>query len=289
MKLSVIIPVYRVEQTLSQCVESVLQQHFEDMEIILVDDGSPDNCPKICDRLQEEWPQVKVVHRENGGLSAARNTGISMASGEYITFVDSDDWLERDTLRPLMVILHDNPDIDLLEYPVDVKGKLRLDLNDERFSTAEEYWTKTQAYGHTYACNKIFRTTLFDEVKFPEGKAFEDVWTLPRILEKTGAIATSSSGCYHYRDNAEGITATAGGKELTSLLEAHLNCQFPTPLIYLLNIQLDVYDLTGQILLQDGRPAEGGNNIKEKLKLFTYKHFGISKLCKVKKATKNLW
>ena len=289
MKLSVIIPVYRVEHTLEQCVESILQQHFEDMEIILVDDGSPDGCPQICDRLQEKWAQVKVVHRKNGGLSAARNTGIAIAVGEYITFVDSDDWLEKDTLRPLMATLHENPDIDILEYPVDIKGKAELQLDEALFTSAEDYWARTRAYTHCYACNKVYRTALFSSVQFPEGRAFEDVWTQPLLLKKARTIATTANGCYHYRENPGGITAKASGKELTSLLKAHLNCPFSTPLIYLLNIQLDVYELTKQILLPDGLPTKGGENIKDKLKLFIYKYFGISALCKAKTTLKSHW
>ena len=283
MKLSVVVPVYRAEKTLRQCVESILKQDYEDMEIILVDDGSPDNCPQICDQMGQDWVQVKVVHRKNGGLSAARNTGISMARGEYVTFVDSDDCLERDTLQPLMMILHDNPDIDLLEYPVDVKGKTRLDFNDEWFSTVMEYWTKTRAYSHTYACNKIFRISLFNEVKFPEGKTFEDAWTFPKLLKNVRVVVTSARGLYVYRCNNESITEKAGGEELMSLLEAHLASSFPIPLIYLLNIQLDVYRMTGKILLRDGLVPEPVHNAKENVKLFMYKHFGIRMLCCVHK------
>ena len=93
MTLSVIIPVYRVEATLDRCVESVLRQHVDDMEVILVDDGSPDNCPEMCDKWAVKDRRVHVIHKQNGGLSDARNAGIDVACGEYITFVDSDDWI----------------------------------------------------------------------------------------------------------------------------------------------------------------------------------------------------
>lgn len=283
MKLSVIIPVYKVEHTLEQCVESVLRQNLENMEIILVDDSSPDSCPQMCDSLREKHPEISVIHRPNGGLSAARNTGIVAAKGQYITFVDSDDWLEDNTLRPLMDTLSANPDIDLLEYPVDIKQDKRLQLHENRYHNPADYWMQTRAYTHTYAWNKVYRATLFTNITFPEGKVFEDVWAIPGILQRASLIATTSHGLYHYRKNPSGITAQAKGSELTSLLEAHLRCPFPTPLIYLLNIQLDVFQITNRILLPDGLPTGKGETIKDNIKLQLYKHLGINTLCKIHK------
>ena len=286
MKLSVIIPVYQVEQTLEQCVGSVLQQEFEDMEIILVDDASPDNCPQICDKLQQEHSNIRTIHQQNGGLSAARNSGIREAKGEFITFVDSDDWLERETIRPLMNFLNENPGIDLLEYPADIKNCTRLQLCEKVYNNATDYWIQTRAYEHTYAWNKVYRTSLFKEVAYPEGKVFEDVWTLPQLLQKAKTVATTDRGLYHYRDNPSGITAKAKGNELTSLLEAHLSSPFPTPLIHLLNIQLDVFRHTGKVLLPDGLPINRKCSFTDKIKLLIYKHLGINRLCKMHKILK---
>ena len=116
MKLSVVIPVYNVAQTLRKCVESVLQQGVDNMEIILVDDGSPDECPKICDELAIADQRIIVVHKSNGGLSDARNAGIETAKGDYLTFVDSDDEIEKGTLSPLLNILETHRDVDIIEY-----------------------------------------------------------------------------------------------------------------------------------------------------------------------------
>ena len=289
MKLSVIIPVYKVEQTLEQCVESVLHQDFEDMEIILVDDSSPDKCPQMCDSLQEKHPGIRVIHRPNGGLSAARNTGIAAAKGQYITFIDSDDWLGNNTLRPLMEMLCANPGIDLLEYPIDIKQEKCLQLTDCRYDDSNKYWTATRAYTHTYACNKVYRAALFSEVRFPEGKVFEDVWIIPRILQRASMIATTGSGLYHYRRNPSGITAQAKGCELTSLLEAHLSSPFPTPLSYLLNIQLDVFRFTGRIILPDNLPSDKAESLKDRVKQLLYKQIGVNRLCKIHKAIVSLW
>lgn len=101
-KLSVIVPVFKVEQFLNKCIDSILNQSYTNIEVILVDDGSPDSCPQICDDYQRKDPRVKVVHKQNGGLSSARNAGLDIASGEYVSFVDSDDWLESDAYSEMI-------------------------------------------------------------------------------------------------------------------------------------------------------------------------------------------
>ena len=169
MKLSVIIPVYKVEATLDRCVESVLRQHVNDMEVILVDDGSPDNCPEMCDDWAKKDAHIRVIHKKKGGLSDARNAALDIATGDYITF-DSDDWISPGTYEPLLEMMGDN---DLLEYAV--SG--RLQLKDARYENTNEYWLQTQVYTHCFAWNKIFRRHLFDGVRFPKGRIFEDVYT----------------------------------------------------------------------------------------------------------------
>lgn len=115
MKLTVIIPVYCVEATLDRCVESVLRQDVPDMEVILVDSGSPDRCPQACDDWKARDSRISVIHKENGGLSDARNAALDVAKGDYITFVDSDDWISPDTYKPLLERMGDS---DLLEYSI---------------------------------------------------------------------------------------------------------------------------------------------------------------------------
>ena len=117
MKVSFIVPVYRVEKYLEQCVNSVLNQTYQNIELILVDDGSPDNCPKMCDEYAFEDNRVKVVHKPNGGLSDARNAGLSVATGEYIIFMDSDDfWTSNNHLEQLMNIVKTNSDCDFIGF-----------------------------------------------------------------------------------------------------------------------------------------------------------------------------
>ena len=115
--LSIIVPVYRMEAYLDRCVESILAQALDDWELILVDDGSPDRCPAMCDAWAQRDPHIRTIHKPNGGLSSARNAGLDTARGEYITFVDSDDALAPDTLRPNLDYLLCHPETDLVQYP----------------------------------------------------------------------------------------------------------------------------------------------------------------------------
>jgi len=278
MKLTVVIPVYRVQTTLDRCVESVLQQHVDNMEIILVDDGSPDNCPKMCDEWAERDPRIKVIHQENGGLSDARNAGIEQATGELITFVDSDDYLHADTYEPLMDMIGNN---DIVEYGV--AGRLMQD--DCTYEDSNEYWLRTQAYTHTYAWNKIYRRELFDEVRFPKGKVFEDVYTLPLLLRKARRIRTTELGGYYYTLNPKGITMTAGGEELKQLLEGHLESRMPMDdsyYMYLLNIQIDVWERTKAAIMLPYRKVNVDRLPgKFRLKGLIQNIFGIKTTCRI--------
>ena len=117
MKVSFIIPVYKVEAYLNQCVDSILNQTYSDIEVILVDDGSPDNCPQMCDDYVMKDHRINAVHKPNGGLSDARNTGLKAATGEYVIFVDSDDfWTDSKHLEQLMGVVKNNSDCDFIGY-----------------------------------------------------------------------------------------------------------------------------------------------------------------------------
>ena len=259
MKLSIIIPVYRVEDTLDRCVESVLKQDYDDMEIILVDDGSPDNCPQKCDDWSRKDSRIRVIHKANGGLSDARNAGLDIAQGDYISFVDSDDFISLSTYGPLMNTLSRRPEIDILEYPVIVNFRSpkqhKLDFTEETvYDNISDYWYKGQAYLHSYACNKIYRSSLFEEIRYPKGIVFEDIHTLPKLLKRANTIMTSGKGLYYYCPNPSGITATADGNALRMLLQPHVEIvrssqrqdqDFQTYYLHVLNIQMDVYEQAG--------------------------------------------
>lgn len=223
--LSVIIPVFKTEATLERCLLSVLRQQV-DLEVILVDDGSPDNCPHLCDAWARRDPRVRTFHQPNRGLSAARNAGIDQARGEYLTFVDSDDHLSSGTYKPLMKILAFHPEFDILEFGVvKFEGSVErqdIILADHVYHDRLEYWLRARAYEHSYAWNKIYRRWIFDKVRFPEGRVFEDIQTLPSLVRLAQCVATVSTGCYHYTLNEKGITRQAGATEVKQLLEAHI-------------------------------------------------------------------
>ncbi|WP_289192349.1 glycosyltransferase family 2 protein, partial [Xylanibacter rodentium] len=116
--LTIIIPVYRVSNTMDRCIESIVSQKYDNMRIILVDDGSPDDCPEKCDRWAAKDNKITVIHKLNGGLSDARNAGLDIAGGDYITFVDSDDYIHPDTYYDVMHLISQHPEYDILEFPV---------------------------------------------------------------------------------------------------------------------------------------------------------------------------
>ena len=286
MKLSIVIPVYDVESTLDRCLKSVVEQSFADYEVILVDDGSTDRSPQLCDEWAGKDPRIKVVHQQNGGLSAARNTGIELAQGDYITFIDSDDYIGEGTLEAVMSRLDDS--IDLIEYPIwrfyGAPHQSLLQLTDTTYDDTTDYWLDGQAYDHTYACNKVYRRRLFDDVRFPVGRVFEDAYTLPRLLRKVRRVATTSAGCYYYCWNAKGITSTAQGNELRQLLDAHLTAQMPMDDRYylkLVNIQIDVCELTGDEPRLQPRAVKPSGNLIQILKSTVLNIFGIKKLCSI--------
>ena len=304
MKLSIIIPVYRVEATLNRCIESVVTQDNVDFELILVDDGSPDNCPRMCDDWAAKDQRIKVVHKTNGGLSDARNAGIEIAQGDYLTFIDSDDYIAEHTLAPLMQTLADKPDIDILEYPIFVfygsPKQHRLVFQGEIvYHDMDDYWYKGQAYQHSYACNKIYRAELFQDVRYPVGVLFEDMHTLPRLLKKAKTVMTTGQGLYYYCMNDSGITATADGNALRMLLQPHAeiirNSQrqdrdFQTYYLHVLNIQMDVYELTGDkpILPRLHLKPDYFNGV-QRLKATTLNILGINHICKINKTIHKLW
>ena len=221
MKLSIIVPVYKVRRHLQKCIESILQQTYTDYELILVDDGSTDGSAAICDRYAQECDKVKVIHKKNGGLSSARNAGIAAARGEYITFVDGDDTVATGTYYYNMRILMSHPDIDILEYPINKyyespRSEI-ISFKPEKVKGNENVftdWVKRKGYEHCFACNKIYRADMFMFVRYPEGEVFEDILITPQLYEGSENVYYSDCGFYYYYDHAESIsnTITFGSK-----------------------------------------------------------------------------
>ena len=204
-KISVIVPIYRVEQYLEKCINSILQQSYDNLEIILVDDGSPDNCPLICDTYQEKDERVRVIHKKNGGLSSARNAGLEIATGEYITFVDSDDYIARDMVE----VLYRN----LIKYNSEISvcfWKEFLESDEVSEEKSEEYAVcvmdnvqamKKMLYQRgTDSCawGKLFSKELFNEIRFPVGKIYEDIAIMYYVFDKAKSVVFADYPGYFY-------------------------------------------------------------------------------------------
>ena len=205
-RISVIIPVYGVEKYLEKCVSSVLAQTWEDLEVILVDDGSPDNCPAICDALAARDSRIRVLHQPNGGLSAARNAGLDIAGGAYIGFVDGDDYIAPDMYEKLYAALTDTgADMSVCGYRyVDEDGAPAMDLPplprqvmtpDEVFRQMERPFSE---WRYVTAVNRLYRRELFEGLRFRVGKVHEDEFLAHHVLARCGTVAVIPDEPYFY-------------------------------------------------------------------------------------------
>ncbi len=173
-EISVIVPVYNTEDYLRQCLDSLSAQTMENIEIIVVDDGSTDRSPKICDEYAEKDPRMIVIHRENGGLSAARNSGLDIAQGEYVLFVDSDDWVEPDFCKvPLDAARQTGADLVIFQRMWHREGEeaeLQPPFPETGIADKGKILTKWWDIVGVISWNKLYRRSLFSNLRFPEGK-----------------------------------------------------------------------------------------------------------------------
>ena len=211
--ISVIVPVYNVEKYLERCVNSIINQTYQNLEIILVDDGSPDNCGAICDEFAEMDNRIKVIHKENGGLSSARNTGLDIATGEYIAFVDSDDWLELDTYEWFISAIKDN-DIAICGHRTVSKGcEIVVDIFEDEFLDYDSLWTEIFVKLNNAAWNKLYKASIIKDLKFQIGILHgEDlIFNLNYIKNcKSGVI--NRTPLYNYYKREGSITSSVFSK-----------------------------------------------------------------------------
>lgn len=205
--VTVVIPIYKVEKYLNRCIESVVKQTYKNLEIILVDDGSPDRCPQMCEEWKQKDSRIKVIHRENGGLAAARNSGINVAQGQYIAFVDSDDYMHPEYIEILYHIMkEENADLVACDHQEvgaeEIISMPKIGINGIKKKHLEEVTPVT--IGIT-AWNKLYKKQLFDEVRYPEGKIHEDAGVWWRIVYRTKHIAAVSNVLYYYCVNMDSI------------------------------------------------------------------------------------
>ncbi len=210
-QISVVIPIYKVEQYLNECVESVVNQTYKNLEIILVDDGSPDNCPKICDEWAKKDGRIKVIHKKNGGVSDARNAGIKVATGKYISFVDSDDYIENNLYEIAINKLKDNNAQLFIfgrTYLYGQKKEIKYSKEIELIMDTEEALDKMNMFQYydVAVWDKIYERNLFDGIEFPKGKLCEDWYTIYKVIDRVTKVVYNSKPFYVYRQRENSIT-----------------------------------------------------------------------------------
>lgn len=217
--ISVIVPIYKVEQYLDRCVQSIVDQTYQNLEIILVDDGSPDACPAICDSWAARDCRVKVIHKKNGGLSSARNAGLDICRGEYVTFVDSDDWVEADMYETLLRACNNqNTRISVCgRYVVSADGKYIDKCYASPDSISSIDFTARMLVGDccdSSACDKLFSKRLWDNVRFPDGRIYEDIAIMYRVVLNSDRVAIVNRPLYNYYRHSNSITKSSFTRKL---------------------------------------------------------------------------
>ena len=210
MKFSIIVPIYKVEEYLDRCVKSLLGQTYRNIEIILVDDGSPDRCPEKCEQYSQQDNRVIVIHKKNGGLSDARNSGLRIATGDYIIFVDSDDYIELDTCEKLIPFTENMPHIIVADAIVEGGNQDLTHIINVEMMRGEQYLLKS------YRANKapmaawlnIYNREflLHNDLWFKKGILHEDEQFTPRALLKSEKVVVSNKLFYHYIIRENSIT-----------------------------------------------------------------------------------
>ena len=224
--ISVIVPVYKVEKYINRCIDSVLAQTFTDFELILVDDGSPDKCGVICDEYASRDNRVCVIHKKNGGLSDARNTGIDWAfnnsDSKWVTFIDSDDWVHPRYLETLFKSnCNSGCSISICGFKDTMGEEPSIDENGLMFEFVNtESFFCNKNVNAVIACGKLYKKDLFKGIRFPTGKLHEDEFTTYKVLFKTEKCVFVNQPLYYYYNNPESITKSEWNPKRLDVIEA---------------------------------------------------------------------
>lgn len=207
--ISVIVPIYKVEKYLDKCIESIINQTYYNLEIILVDDGSPDDCPNICNEWAKRDKRIITFHKKNGGLSDARNFGIEHCNGKYIMFVDSDDYIKSNMVEVLYkTIIEDKSDISICDYYISKENNITVhNFSQKRFIVKEnKYKYLYNEYGFVtiVAWNKLYAREIFNTIRYPKGKIHEDEFIICDLLNCANSISYVLEPLYYYvqRENS---------------------------------------------------------------------------------------
>lgn len=222
--VSIIVPIYKVEPYLQRCLDSIVNQTYTNLEIILVDDGSPDGCPQICDEYATRDKRIVVIHKENGGLSSARNAGLDVCKGEYISFVDSDDWVEKNYIESLLYIaIKENADITIGENFISRNKNISINksYNTKVYISKDAIFhlLKNNHIAFTVSWGKLYKRELFSSLRFPIGKYHEDEFTTYILFYNSKKIAYTSEILYYYDQRAGSIVSTRHPWDVLEYLE----------------------------------------------------------------------
>ena len=225
IKVSIIVPIYNVEKYLKRCIDSLINQTLKNIEIILVNDGSQDHSGEIANEYQK-YKNVKIIHKKNGGLSSARNAGIKIATGEYIGFVDSDDYVELDMFEYLYNnAKKNNSDIAACGYTVFFSNgqvnKITKNIGNKLYSPKEAMNIHLfTGYIDNIVCNKIFKRSLFDNLKFEDKKLYEDILIMPKLFNLCKTITLHTDSKYNYCKRNDSIAGSQFSKNTLALIDA---------------------------------------------------------------------
>lgn len=220
--VSVIIPCYKVEQYLPNCIESIINQSYDNWELILVDDGSPDKCGDICDEYVKQDNRISVVHKENGGLSSARNAGMKIMKGDFVTFLDSDDYLHMDTLK-ILVGYAEKYESQLVQCDF-VRGneiKFPIWKGNEKITEYNNHTIFTKFAAKIIVCGKLYKRDLLDGITMPEGIINEDDWTTWKLYYRASKIIVTNRPLYYYTVNPNSIMSGMKKKPDTTYYSAY--------------------------------------------------------------------
>lgn len=211
--ISIIVPVYNVEEYLPRCVDSLISQSYQKIEILLVDDGSPDKCGDICEEYAKKDKRVKVIHKKNGGLSDARNKGLDIAAGDFIMFVDSDDWIDEKTCEVVLNYINKYK-VDIVSFGyvnVLTNGQMNKQITKKPRIITPSEGIKELIIAHdvinNFVCNKIFKKEVWRNVRFPIGKVYEDQGTTYKLFANANNIYVSDEAFYYYFRRDDSISA----------------------------------------------------------------------------------
>ncbi|MGI6154260.1 MAG: glycosyltransferase [Christensenellaceae bacterium] len=227
-QISIIIPIYNVEPYLRKCLDSVIAQTYSNLEIILVDDGSPDHCGAICDEYAAVDPRIKVIHQKNKGLCGSRNAGLAIATGEYIGFVDPDDWIAPDMYEYLLKnALAYEADITCCRYYRVIPGKettSRCDGMTYVYTPEEAVRELVKRFViRNIFCNKLFSRKMFEDVRFPQDRVYEGTAMMYKLIEKANKIVSLGDPKYYYFDNSSSIIRSNSFKNMMDYAIAHID------------------------------------------------------------------